>query len=60
MLENLSQEVGDAVQYSDGTLANQVEEQRDSDNRTRGPRDEALGGNQMDGFAGSVEDLLHI
>lgn len=60
MLENLDEEVADAVEYYYETLTNQAEEQRDSDNSTRGRRAEVLGGQQMDGFAGLVEDLLHI
>lgn len=58
MINNLSAEIGDAVQYYWATRSNQAEAQQASDNTTRGQRAEVLGGQQMDSFAGLVEDIL--
>lgn len=58
MIENLEMEVSDAVQWYWETLSGQAEEQRDSEDSTRGRRAEVLGGQQMDGFAGLIEDIL--
>jgi hypothetical protein len=58
MLDNLSEELSDAVQYYWETRSGQAEEQRQSENSTRGRRAEVLGGQQMDGFAGLIEDIL--
>jgi hypothetical protein len=58
MLTDLESEVEDAVQWYWETLSGQAADQRDSEDSTRGRRAEVLGGKQMDGFAGLVEDLL--
>jgi len=58
MISNLQQEVEDAVQWFWETRQSQEEEQRKSDNTARGERAKVLGGGQMDGFAGLVEDIL--
>lgn len=58
MINDLESEVSDAVQWYWETLSGQAEEQRDSEDSTRGRRAEVLGGGQMDGFAGLVEDIL--
>ncbi|MFB6179588.1 MAG: PaeR7I family type II restriction endonuclease, partial [Halorientalis sp.] len=58
MFEDLESEVRDAVQWYWETLSGQAESQRDSEDSTRGRRAEVLGGKQMDGFAGLIEDLL--
>ncbi len=58
MIDDLGSEVSDAVKWYWATLSGQAEEQRQSENSTRGRRAEVLGGGQMDGFAGLVEDIL--
>jgi hypothetical protein len=58
ILENLDAEISDAVQWYWETLTGQAKNQRESENKTRGRRAEVLGGKQMDGFAGLVEDVL--
>lgn len=58
MIQSLQSEVSDAVQYYWETRTGQGKEQRESDDSTRGRRAEVLGGQQMDGFAGLVEDIL--
>ncbi|PSP17932.1 type II site-specific deoxyribonuclease [Halobacteriales archaeon QH_10_67_13] len=58
MLDDLESEVQDAVQWYWETLSGQAESQRESEDSTRGRRAEVLGGKQMDGFAGLIEDLL--
>ena len=58
MIDNLPQELSDAVQYYWATRSGQAEEQRQSENSTRGKRAEVLGGRQMDSFAGLIEDIL--
>lgn len=58
MLENLQSEAEDAVQWYWETLSGQAEEQRESEDSARGRRAAVLGGAQMDGFAGLVEDIL--
>ncbi|MCS4034840.1 hypothetical protein GGQ02_003250 [Salinibacter ruber] len=57
-LDNLGPEVESAIQFFWETLQGQAEEQRVSANTTRGRRAQVLGGGQMDGFAGLIEDLL--
>ena len=57
-LDNLPPEIARAVQFYWETRSGQAEEQRASSNTARGRRAEVLGGGQMDGFAGLVEDLL--
>jgi Restriction endonuclease XhoI. len=46
------------VQYYYETLSGQAVEQRESSETARGRRAAVLGGRQMDGFAGLVEDVL--
>lgn len=58
MLNNLESEVSDAVQWYWETRSGQGAEQRESENSTRGRRAEVLGGQQMDGFAGLIEDIV--
>lgn len=58
MINNLDAEISDAIQYYWATRSNQAEAQQASDNTTRGQRAEVLGGQQMDSFAGLVEDIL--
>jgi len=57
-LSNLPSEISSAVQFYWETRSGQAEEQRASSSTARGRRAEVLGGGQMDGFAGLVEDLL--
>jgi hypothetical protein len=59
MLNELDAEVADAVEYYYSTLSDQAEAQRRSEQTARGRRAEVLGGQQMDGFASLVEDLVH-
>lgn len=58
LLDNLESEVADAVQFYWETRSGQSDDQKQSDNSTRGRRADVLGGKQMDGFAGLVEDIL--
>ncbi|MFC4990594.1 PaeR7I family type II restriction endonuclease [Saliphagus infecundisoli] len=58
MIDDLGSEVADAVQWYWETRDGQGAAQRDSEDSTRGRRAEVLGGQQMDGFAGLVEDIL--
>lgn len=58
MIENLESEISEAVKYYWATLSGQAEAQRESEDSTRGRRAEVLGGQQMDGFAGLIEDIL--
>ena len=58
VFNNLSAEVSDAVRWYWETRSGQGKNQRASESKTRGRRAEVLGGKQMDGFAGLVEDLL--
>lgn len=58
MIADLESEVSGAVRYYWSTLSGQAKAQRESENSTRGRRAEVLGGGQMDGFAGLVEDIL--
>lgn len=58
MIEDINTEVSDAVQWYWETLSGQAASQRESEDSTRGRRAEVLGGKQMDGFAGLVEDIL--
>lgn len=58
VINNLQEELSDAVQYYWATRSGQGEEQRESEDSTRGRRAEVLGGQQMDGFAGLIEDIL--
>lgn len=58
MIEHLDSELSDAVQYYWETRSGQGEAQRESEDSTRGRRAEVLGGQQMDSFAGLVEDIV--
>lgn len=58
VIDDLSSELSDAVQYYWETRSGQGEEQRESEDSTRGRRAEVLGGQQMDSFAGLVEDII--
>jgi len=58
LLDNLDREIADAVQWYWETRAGQAEDQKVSEHSTRGRRADVLGGSQMDGFAGLVEDIL--
>jgi hypothetical protein len=57
-LDNLHPEIADAVQFYWAKRSGQAEAQQASDRTARGRRADVLGGRQMDGFAGLVEDLL--
>lgn len=57
-MPEIGDEVADAVEWYWETLSDQAEDQRDSDNTARGRRAQVLGGAQMDGFAGLIEDAL--
>lgn len=57
-MPDIDLEVSDAVEWYWETLSNQADDQKDSENTTRGRRAQVLGGAQMDGFAGLVEDAL--
>ncbi len=58
MIENLDTEISDAVQWYWETLSGQADTQKESENTARGRRAEVLGGKQMSGFAGLIEDIL--
>ncbi|MDS0239964.1 MULTISPECIES: PaeR7I family type II restriction endonuclease [unclassified Haloferax] len=58
MFEDLDSRVSDVVQHYYMTLSGQAEEHEKSDNVAHGRRPEVLGGQQMNGFAGLVEELL--
>lgn len=58
MLDDLESEIADAVQWYWETRSGQADDQRESEDSARGRRAEVLGGKQMDGFAGLVEDAL--
>lgn len=58
MIDNLQSELADAVQWYWETRSGQGQEQRESEDSTRGRRAEVLGGQQMDGFAGLIEDIV--
>ncbi|WP_135533251.1 PaeR7I family type II restriction endonuclease [Halostella pelagica] len=58
MINNLESELSDAVQWYWETRSGQGAEQRESEDSTRGRRAEVLGGQQMDGFAGLIEDIV--
>jgi len=58
MEEDLEDKIEEAVEYYWSKLSDQAEEQRQSDNTTRGRRAEVLGGGQMDGFEALIEEIL--
>ncbi len=55
---DIRNEVSDAVEWYWETLSDQEDDQKDSENTARGRRAQVLGGAQMDGFAGLIEDAL--
>ncbi|PSP83891.1 type II site-specific deoxyribonuclease [Halobacteriales archaeon QS_6_64_34] len=57
-MDNLESELSDAVQWYWETRSGQGATQRESEDSTRGRRAEVLGGQQMDGFAGLIEDIV--
>jgi hypothetical protein len=57
-MEDLDSEISDAVRWYWATLSDQGDAQRESENSTRGRRAQVLGGDQMSGFEGLVEDIL--
>ena len=58
MIDDIHSELKDAVQYYWETRSGQGKDQRESEDSTRGRRAEVLGGQQMDSFAGLVEDII--
>lgn len=58
MIDDLESELSDAVQWYWETRSGQGAEHRESEDSARGRRAEVLGGTQMDGFAGLIEDIL--
>lgn len=58
MDDDLESEISDAVQWYWATLSDQGNAQRQSENTARGRRAQVLGGDQMSGFEGLVEDIL--
>jgi hypothetical protein len=58
VIDNFEREASDAVEWYWSTRSDQADEQRESPDSTRGRRAEVLGGRQMDGFAGLIEDVL--
>ncbi len=58
MIDDLDTELSDAVQWYWETRSGQGTTQRDSEDSTRGRRAEVLGGQQLDGFAGLIEDIV--
>lgn len=57
-MADIGDEVSDAVEWYWKKLSDQADDQRDSKNTARGRRAQVLGGAQMDGFAGLIEDAL--
>jgi len=57
-IEDLDRAVTDAVVHYWATLSDQKEAQEKSENTARGRRAQVVGGSQMDGFAGLIEDAL--
>ena len=57
-LEDIEAEVSDAVMHYWATLSDQEEVQQKSENTARGRRAQVVGGAQMDGFSGLIEDAL--
>ena len=58
LFDDLDHEISEAVRWYWETREGQAEDQKVSENSARGRRADVLGGNQMDGFAGLVEDIL--
>ena len=58
VLEDLEDEIADATMHYWATLSDQENAQNESKKTARGRRAEVLGGSQMDGFAGLIEDAL--
>ncbi|SDJ62992.1 Restriction endonuclease XhoI [Halovenus aranensis] len=57
-IDDLEQEISDAVTHYWAKLSDQEEAQKKSENTARGRRAEVVGGEQMDGLAGLIEDAL--
>lgn len=57
-LDDVEGELSDAVMHYWATLSDQADTQQESENTARGRRAQVLGGAQMDGFAGLIEDAL--
>lgn len=57
-VDDIEEEVSEAIQYYWSTLSDQEDSQLDSDNTARGRRSQVLGGSQMDGFAQLIENTL--
>lgn len=58
VLDDIESEVSDAVVHYWATLSDQADAQEKSEDTARGRRAQVLGGAQMDGFAGLIEDVL--
>lgn len=58
LFKDLDHEISNAIRWYWETREGQAEDQKVSKNSTRGRRADVLGGNQMDGFSGLVEDIL--
>lgn len=57
-MPDIDLEISNAVEWYWETLSNQADNQKDSEKTARGRRAQVLGGAQMDGFAGLIEDAL--
>jgi len=58
VLDDVDGEVSDAIKHYWATLSDQADLQQESERTARGRRAQVLGGAQMDGFAGLIEDAL--
>lgn len=58
VLDDLDSEVADVIVHYWATLSDQADAQESSEETARGRRAQVLGGAQMDGFAGLIEDAL--
>ena len=58
VLEDLEDEIADATTHYWATLSDQEDAQNESEKTARGRRAQVLGGSQMDGFAGLIEDAV--
>ena len=56
--DDIEKEISDATVHYWATLSDQEDTQKTSNRTARGRRAEVLGGSQMDGFAGLIEDVL--
>lgn len=57
-LDDIEGELSDALKHYWATLSDQADTQRESETTARGRRAQVLGGAQMDGFAGLIEDAV--